>query len=162
MAENPESSLQFLDLSKDIDGPFVVTYTFHLPFPIGIPHDLGHLLYLRQPFIDPAAAEVFGPSPCIRIKVFDMVEQGLPAWRKGTHDAMEHFYGVELDGDESERYGEGDLIAHDQWVTLETQHAAMEGEDPAADPAFSFHRCINLLIYSCRLRFSSLVISGFG
>jgi hypothetical protein len=62
--------------------------------------------------------------------------------RRGTRAAIENFYGVQLEGDPELRYGEDALVEHDQWVTLETPHATMEGEDATADPAFTFHRCL--------------------
>jgi hypothetical protein len=80
----------------------------------------------------------------VRIRVFEVVQKGLPIWQKGTHSAVEHFYGVQLAGDPKLRYGEDSLVEHDQWVTLETPYAAAEGEDPAADPAFAFHRCLRM------------------
>ena len=35
-------------------------------------------------------------------------------------------------------------MEHDQWVTLETPHAPIEGEDPKVDRGFAFHRCLNM------------------
>lgn len=142
MTDPPEP--QFLDLSQRVDGPFVVTFTAHLPFPVGIPNELGHAILLSIPFKDASATEYFGLRPFVRIRVFDTVEQGLPMWQKGTHAAIEHFYGVQSDGDPDLRYGEDEFTVHDQWVTLETPHAALESEDPTADLAFSFHRCLSI------------------
>jgi hypothetical protein len=156
MAEDPEPP-PFLDLSRLVDGPFVVTFTAHLPFPVGVPQDLGHVLLLGQPFKDASAAEVFGPRPWVKVRVFDTVEQGLPMWRKGTHAALNHFYGVQLDDSEEARYGKDQFRVHDQWVTLETPHAALEGEDPATDRAFSFHRCVT--IFNLFLQ-TALILTG--
>jgi hypothetical protein len=131
-----------LNPSELVDGPFVITYTAHLPFPIGIPTELGHALVLNAPYKDPSSTEYFRAMPFLRIRVFDTEGRGLPMWQKGTHAAIEHFYGVRLHGDADQKYGEDELTAHDQWVTLETPHAAIQGEDPVEDPLFSFHRCL--------------------
>lgn len=65
-------------------------------------------------------------------------------WQQGTHGAIKHFYGTDLDGDPELRYGEDSLVEHDQWVSLETPYAPAESEDSAADPAFTFHRCLRV------------------
>src|SRR5947209_4832610 len=88
-----------LDLSKLVDEPFVVTFTAHLPFPVGVPNELGHTIFLSSPFKDASAATYFGTNPFVNIRVFEVVEQGLPVWQRGTHAAIEHFYGASLDGE---------------------------------------------------------------
>lgn len=80
----------------------MVTYTAHLPFPVGIPNELGHTLLLSAPFKDEGVTEYFGTRPYVRIRVYDTVERGLPMLQKGTHAAIEHFYGVQLYGDPCE------------------------------------------------------------
>lgn len=142
---------------ENVDGPFVATYTAHLPFPVGVPTELGHILFLSTPFKDANDAGIFENKPFVRIRVLDTVERGLPVWQKGTHAAIEHFYGVKPDGDPDRRYGEDNFVEHDQWVSLETPHAALEDEDPAADPAFSFHRCLR--IFNLFLQ-TALIITG--
>ena len=73
-----------LDLSKLVDEPFVVTFTAHLPFPVGIPNELGHSIFLSSPFKDASATTYFGPRPFVNIRVFEVAECGLPVWRKGN------------------------------------------------------------------------------
>jgi hypothetical protein len=136
----PDSSSPF----EIIDGPLIATYTAHLPFPVCIPNELGHILRLGIPFKDPDDADHFGQQPFVNIRVFDTVEHGLPVWTKGTHSAIRHFYGAELHGSPDDKYGEDEYAIHDQWVTLETPHAALEDEDPVNDPLFSFHRCLHI------------------
>lgn len=132
-----------LDPSKLVDKPFIITFTAHLPFPVGIPNDLGHCIWLGAPFKTEAEAAEFKSPPFVNIRVFEIAESGLPAWRKGTHAAIEKLYGVPLEGDPDTRYGEDEFLEHDQWVTLETPYAEVEGEDAIADPAFTFHRCLH-------------------
>jgi hypothetical protein len=136
-----------LDLADLVDGPFLVTFTAHLPFPVGIPNDLGHTISFDAPFRDPAATAQFGERPFVNIRVFEIAESGLPSWRKGTHAAIEWFYGVRLDDDPDQRYGEDSFLSRDQWVTLETPHAVVDGEDAATDRGFTFHRCLNTFNY---------------
>lgn len=142
---------------RNVDGPFLATYTAHLPFPVGVPTELGHILFLGTPFKDANDAGIFGDRPFVRIQVFDTLERGLPMWQKGTHAAIEHFYGVKHPGDPDQRYGEDEFMEHDQWVSLETPHAALEDEDPVADPAFSFHRCLR--VFNLFLQ-AALIITG--
>lgn len=78
--EDPELPQQ-LDLSTLVDGPFVATFTAHLPFPICIPNELGHAIVYGIPFIDEAAKAEFGPWPHVRIRVFEVAESGLLMWR---------------------------------------------------------------------------------
>jgi hypothetical protein len=134
---------QQYDLAQVVDGPFIVTFTAHLPFPIGVPNYIGHGI-TSGPFTNAEAVRSFGPISHVKIRVFEVVRKGLPMWQEGTHGAIEHFYGVQLAGDPELRYGEDSLAEHDQWVTLETPHAPAEGEDPTADPAFAFHRCLRV------------------
>jgi hypothetical protein len=122
-----------------------------------VPSELGHILFLGTPFKDANAAKVFGDRPFVRIRVFDTAERGLPMWHKGTYAAIEHFYKVQQDDNPEERYGEEHFMEHDQWVSLETPHAPLVDEDPAADPIFSFHRCLR--IFNLFLQ-TALIITG--
>ena len=49
------------DISQLVDGPFIITFTARLPFPAGIPNDLGHSLTCGQ-FIEAEAVRNFGPG----------------------------------------------------------------------------------------------------
>jgi hypothetical protein len=137
-----KDELPLLDLTDLVDGPFIATFTAHLPFPVGVPNELGHTIAWEIPFKEDSATQHFGERPFVNIRVFELTESGLPMLRKGTHAAIENFYGVQLEEDPGMRYGEDTLVEHDQWVTLETPHATMEGEDAAADLLFAFHRCL--------------------
>lgn len=126
------------DLSEEIEGPFVVTFTAHLPFPIGIPNVLGHTIWLSHPFKDNAYSEAY-KRPFVNIRVFDLPESGLPVWRHGTHQALKYFYGFDLDDDPRARYGDETFMEHNQWVTLETPWGGIHGYE--ADP---FHRSLGV------------------
>ncbi len=131
------------DLSDEVDGPFVATFTARLPFLLGIPDDLGHAVSLHTPFVDSDDAARFGEGPFVQIRVFTLTESGLPMWPPGAGEALDRFYSYEPDFDPDERFGEDSLTAHTQWVTLETPHARAVSE-PEDDPAFAFHRCLSV------------------
>jgi hypothetical protein len=38
-----------LEFTNQIDGPFVITFTAHLPSILGIPNDVGHIISLLHP-----------------------------------------------------------------------------------------------------------------
>jgi hypothetical protein len=136
------------DFSKDVDGPFIITFTAHLPFPVGIPNELGHGIWLRQPFESADYATAY-KRPFVSIRVFDQPHSGLPVWQKGTHDALKRFYNFDLEEDPAKRYGEDTFVQHNQWVSLETPWGAVEGEE--TDP---FHRCLaafNLFLHATQL-----------
>lgn len=129
------------DLAEQVDEPCLYTFTAHLPFLLGIPDELGHTIRLHIPFADPEAQEVFGEYPFVNIRVFTAKEPGLPMWAAGAGQALMNFYGHELHIPE-DRYGMDSLVAHDQWVTLETPSPPTDEEVRRADPAFAFHRCL--------------------
>jgi hypothetical protein len=137
-----------LDLQEIVDGPFVVTFTAYLPFPTGVPNELGHLVALGEPFADAEAQAVFKQS-WVNIRLFEVTKPGLPAWRSGVRAAMQYFYEADLDLDDDGRYGEEEYLERHQWVTLETPHAQLVGENPT-DAAFAFHRSLNVFNYFLR------------
>lgn len=125
-------------MAQEVKGPFVITFTAHLPFPIGIPNDLGHTIWLAHPFVEEEYRVAY-QRPFVNIRVFDLPQSGLPAWTKGTHEALKYFYNFDLEDDVATRYGEDNFIEHNQWVTLETPWGALQGYD--ADP---FHRSLSV------------------
>jgi len=139
MAE-PELRLQ-MDLSTLVDGPFVVTFTAHLPFPVSIPNELGHIISFNAPFKDQEARAHFGNQPFVRIRVFDSTESRLFSFMQGFERVIQNFYGVQLPTYQQEAREDERLAEHDQWISLETPYALAEGEN-AADRAFAFHRCL--------------------
>jgi Apea-like HEPN len=130
------------DFASEVEAPCLYTFTAHLPFPLGMPDDLGHTMALGEPFADPDDAAIFGPQVTVNIRVFTFETLGLPLWPVGTHEALRRFYDYELDREPASRFGEDTLTAHDQWVTLETPCAPTAADLDRDDPAFAFHRCL--------------------
>jgi hypothetical protein len=129
------------DLAEQVGEPCLYTFTAHLPFLLGIPDELGHTIRLHTPWADPKAESLFGECPFVNIRVFTAKEPGLPLWAAGVEQALLTFYGYALETREG-RYGTDSLVAHDQWVTLETPSAPTNEELDRGDPAFAFHRCL--------------------
>lgn len=133
------------DLARDIEGPFVATFTARLPFPVVVPDGLAHTFLLSLPFTDPEALEHFSAGPFVTIRFYEQARPGLPMWPLGTHAAIKHFYQAQLNGDPDERWGADIVIERDQWITLETPHTPVVGEEPEADRGYAFHRCMRVL-----------------
>jgi hypothetical protein len=129
------------DLAEEVGEPCLYTFTGHLPFLLGIPDELGHTIRLHTPYADSKAEEVFGEHPFVNIRVFTAKGPGLPSWATGVDQALLRFYGYDLDVSDG-RYGTESLVAHDQWVTLETPSAPTDEELHRSDAAFAFHRCL--------------------
>jgi hypothetical protein len=130
------------DLRSIVDEPFRFTFTAHLPFLLGIPDDLGHIIVFDTPYVDPEDTARYGERATVDIRVFTLETAGVPLWPIGTHEALSRFYGYKLEGDPHTRHSEDSLVEQDQWVTLETPSALMAGDDATADPAYAFHRCL--------------------
>lgn len=129
----------------EIQGPRIYTFAAHLPFALGLPDQLGHTITFDSPFADPQDTDLFGPRVFTDIRVFTQLTPGLPAWSPGVTDALRHFYDFELDDDPGARYGEDDVSAHEQWVSLETPGAPTAAELAEEDPGFAFHRSLQAL-----------------
>ena len=129
------------NLAGQVGEPCLYTFTGHLPFLLGIPDELGHTIRLHTPYADSKAQELFGEYPFVNIRVFTAKEHGLPSWTTGVDQALLKFYEYDLDVSDG-RYGTESLVAHDQWVTLETPSAPTDEELHRSDAAFAFHRCL--------------------
>lgn len=111
---------------------------------------------LDAKFKDSADAATFR-QVFVNIRFFDNTTSGLPVFQKGIHAAMKSFYNYDVDGSPEDRYGEDKFIEHDQWVTLETPYAPTVEEDPVTDPAYTFHRCLQVLNLFLQ---STLLVTG--
>jgi hypothetical protein len=148
---------RLLDLSQHVDGPFTVTFTGHVPFPIGVPNGLNHTLSWGAQFLDESASKAFPSGAGVTIRVFETTKSGMRLWQEGTDAALKTFYGYEFEHDLEARYSEDTLLEHNQWITLETPHAPVVGEDPNVDRGFAFHRCLFALNVFLQ---SSLLLTG--
>lgn len=130
------------DVFGSLRSPYVATFTGRIPFLLGIPDHLGHTVSFYHPFLDPAAARVFGPHPTVDIRVFTLKTAGIPVRAPGAAQALKHFYGDYVPQSTPDRWAEDGLADYKQWVTLQTQGARAAGEDPN-DKGYTFHRCLS-------------------
>lgn len=136
-----DGEIQTDDLFEDLRGPYVATFTGRIPFLLGIPDHLGHSISFPHPFVDPEAAKVFGPHPKVTIRVFALKTPGIPMRAPGAARALKHFYDYDIPPGLPDRFADDKLADYEQWVTLETQGAIADGEDPE-DMGYAFHRCL--------------------
>jgi hypothetical protein len=131
------------DPFKDIDGPYIATFTGRIPFLLGVPDHLGHHISFPEVFADPSAKTTFKSDPRVNIRVFRVETPGIPMRTPGADQALKRFYNYEIPQGLSDRFAEENLSDFEQWVSLETQGAITKGEDPA-DKGFTFHRCLTI------------------
>jgi hypothetical protein len=123
------SDIETDDVFEDLGSPYVATFTGRLPFLLGIPDHLGHTASFYHPFVDPTAAEHFGPHPTVNIRVYTLKTAGITMRSAGAAQALKRFYGYDLPHTLPDRFGEDKLADYEQWVSLETQGALAVGEN---------------------------------
>lgn len=137
------------DLFEGLPEPYVATFTGRIPFLLGVPDELGHMISSPHPFVDPDATRTFGPGPTVNIRVFAHRTPGITTRLTGAPEALRHFYNGSFPSETPSRFAEGKLASYEQWVTLETPGALAVDENPA-DHAYTFHRCMRYFNYFIR------------
>jgi hypothetical protein len=124
-------------------GPHVVTFTFTLPFMLGLEDTDGHTLAIFDEWADPNDIAHHGKVPTVRIRLHNEDIGGRELWMGDPTAALQRFYG--------DRAAEApDVIVpsidktYEQWISLETPGARLRSESKD-DPAFAFHRCLSAL-----------------
>jgi hypothetical protein len=133
------------------DGPTVATYTFPLPFTLGldmsyytkallIPEGTAETIG-NSLWVAPAASEVFGEVPTVTMRFHKIGTDGISTMPQHATAALKAFYGADTDYETIQvpRWGAGD--SYQQWVTLETPNSRLSWESPD-DPAVTFHRSL--------------------
>src|SRR5262249_15710222 len=121
-------------------GPVILTYTFRLPFTLGL-EDKGHQdLFLNERWADDDNIAHFGATPAVRIRVVNQETDGLDMWPSRAAEVIARFFG---DGDD--RHVEFTPLpgAYEQWITLETPSGMLSSEDPE-DGGYAFHRALRV------------------
>lgn len=67
------------DVFEGLTGPYLATFTARIPFLLGVPDDLGHTIKSPHAFVDPEAAQAFGPRTFVNIRVFAQFPMRRPA-----------------------------------------------------------------------------------
>jgi hypothetical protein len=125
------------------EGPVVLTFTFRLPFTLGLKDEGYHDISCFDSWADPDDVAHFGMTPIIRIRLFNQSTSGLELWPPHAPEALRHFYG-DLDDPPSLETFKPIPGAYEQWVTIETPSGRMESESEY-DRAYAFHRGLDAL-----------------
>lgn len=129
-------------------GPFIYTFTFRLPFVLGIADGIDHEMAMPTGYVDEHDEEVFKRPPFVRLRIFNASIADRQFCPANMGKAIEYFF-------KSAAPGKEDTSDHryEQWITLETPAVFLVGERNA-DPAFAFHRglwSLNLFLQSFAL-----------
>jgi hypothetical protein len=117
-------------------GAFVYTFTFRLPFRMGISDNFDQELTWPSEYANPKDAQTFGKPPFVRLRLFNAEIADRKFSPANAPVAVQHFY----DGDfELGPADDVDPHLYEQWVSLETPAVLLTGEDPA-DGGYAFHR----------------------
>jgi hypothetical protein len=121
-------------------GPHVVTFTFTLPFSLGLEDTTGHTMILEDGWADPNDVGHFGKTPTVVIRLHneELDDKGL--WLGNPTRVLQRFYGNHAD-DAPEVSLPPLGKSYEQWVSVETQGARLKSEREE-DPAYAFHRCL--------------------
>jgi hypothetical protein len=144
-------------------GPHVVTFTFTLPFTLGLEDTSGHTMVLEDSWSDPNDVGHFGKTPTVVIRLHneELGDQGL--WRGDPTRVLQRFYGKRAD--EAPSVSLPPIgTTYEQWVSVETQGARLKSERED-DPAYAFHRCLvalNSFLMALDLAISDLRITSIS
>jgi hypothetical protein len=136
------------------DAPLIFTFTFPIPFTLGLADDGVHTLVMQSKWVDGDDSANFGPVPFVRIRLHNQVLDGNEWLPKHAGSALQHLYGCEGDNPLEEWPPIAD--AYEQWITMETPSGRIES-DKADDPAYAFHRsllCLNQVLAALALAFT--------
>ena len=121
-------------LAKPVAGPFLYTFTFRLPFVLGVADPPDHQLELPSDYANEQDMEVFQRRPFVRLRFFNAPIADRKFWPVNMPAAVEYFYR----GDIGVPNQEGGHL-YEQWISAETPAAFLAGES-RTDPAYAFHR----------------------
>jgi hypothetical protein len=123
-------------VSEPETGPYLYTFTFRLPFELGVADNSDHDLTVPEDYVNQDEAKVFDRAPFVRVRIFNAEIPDRKFAPANLPTAIEHFYGPEC--------GLGDTDGkhlYEQWVTLETP-AVFLSRERWWDPSYAFHRSI--------------------
>ncbi len=122
-------------------GAFVFTFTFRLPFRLGVSDNLEQQIAWPSDYQNPKDGQRFGAPPFVRLRLFNAAIPDRKFSPANTPAAVQRFYGTDYELGPSD---DGDPYLYEQWVSLETPAVLLVGEDPN-DGAYAFHRCLSAL-----------------
>lgn len=123
-------------------GAFIYTFTFRLPFRMGISDDFGQEISWPADYAKEEDAQTFARPPFVRLRLFNATLADRMFSPANAPAAVRHFYRSLYDsGPTDDKVDKVDPHLYEQWVSLETPAALLTDENPA-DGAFAFHRCL--------------------
>jgi hypothetical protein len=126
-------------VAQPVTGPFLSTFTFRLPFVLGVADCPDHEVALPVGYANEDDAGVFGERPYVRVRDFNAPISDFKFWPVNMPVAVHHFY----QGDIGAPHAEG-VRLYEQWTSLETPAVFLVGERQT-DPAYAFHRSVGAL-----------------
>lgn len=134
-----EGKLDELERDTPLVGPFLYTFTARIPVVLGIRDGFDTEVALPVEYSSEKDAAVFGRGPFVRIRAFNAHTADRQFCLANLPQALHYFYGGEYPFGE-----EHGPHRYEQWVSLETP-AVFLAEENSADPAYAFHRCLEVL-----------------
>jgi hypothetical protein len=122
-------------------GAFVFTFTFRLPFRMGISDNFEQEIAWTSEYANPEDAKTFAKPPFVRLRLFNAKVPDRKFSLANTPEAVRQFYGTDYDLGPAD---DVDPHLYEQWVSLETPAVLLVGED-RADGAYAFHRGMSAL-----------------
>jgi hypothetical protein len=122
-------------------GPKIDTFTCRVPFVLGFDDSFNHRIEWPGQYVEYADQRIFGSTPFVNIRIFNAPLADDLFWPANMPVAIRHFYGGDIGPPPAEDQMRTLL---EQWVTLETPGALLDGENPD-DAAYAFHRCLGVL-----------------
>ena len=116
-------------------GPYLYTFTFRLPFVLGVADSFDHDLNVPGEYVTDGDDEVFGRAPFVRLRILmlkSLIGSSLQQICRERSDTST----PQTRSDDPE----GKHL-YQQWITLETP-AVFFSHEPRWDPGYAFHRSI--------------------
>lgn len=118
-------------------GPLILTYSFRLPFALGMEDGAERLFGLKDSWADPDDVGHFGMVPVVRVKFLNQETDQIAGWPVHAPEVLARFFDLPEIPDVGEF--EPQPNTYEQWVTIETPSGRLESEDPE-DSAYAFRR----------------------
>jgi hypothetical protein len=122
-------------------GAFVSTFTFRLPFRMGVSDNLEQEIAWPSDYQNAKDGQRFGAPPFVRLRLFNAAIPDRKFSPANAPAAVRRFYGTDYELGPPD---DGDPYLYEQWVSLETPAVLLVGEDPN-DGAYAFHRGLSAL-----------------
>jgi hypothetical protein len=122
-------------------GPYLSTFTFRLPFRLGISDSFDQTITLPSEYASAPDSETFAMPPFVRLRLFNAAILDRKFSPANAAAAVRRFYDADWDVGHA---SEVDPHLYEQWVSVETPAALLVGEVPT-DGAYAFHRSLAAL-----------------